>query len=159
MKGKLLNIKFIAILFILAIIVIPCSYAIFKKNQNGNGQVALATWNVTLDESGENNYLSILPDPSGTQASYNINIKSQAEVDIIYTIVVKNLPPGVSVSLDDNSFISAENNKVIFSDVDVITYDANIKTKTHTLTFKAEANTNYVNDQEVDIDVIARQSL
>lgn len=159
MKDKLLTLKFIVLIFLMVLIVIPSSYAIFKKAQGGTGQAGLATWTVTLSEPEESNYLSILPDPSGTEASYDINITSQAEVDIVYTIVVENLPTGVSVSLDNNTFVPEENNKVIFSDVFVIAHNANIKTKTHTLTFKAASNTSYVTDQEVDINVIARQSL
>lgn len=159
MKNKIITLKFIVLICILPVIIIPFSYAMFKKTQNGNAQASLATWTVTLSEPEENNYLSILPGPSGTEASYDINITSQAEVDIIYTIVIENLPLGVSVSLDNNTFVPAEDNKVIFSDVFVIAHNANIKTKTHTLTFKAASNTSQVNEQEVDIDVIARQKL
>lgn len=159
MKNRIKTLEFIIFICLLSLIVIPSSYAVFKKVQTGTSQASLATWTVTLSEPEENNYLSILPNPSGTEASYDINITSQAEVDIIYTIVVENLPPGVSVSLDNNTFIPEENNKVIFSDVYVIPYNANIKTKTHTLTFKAAPNTSQVNEQEVDIDVIARQKL
>ena len=159
MKDKLLASKFIILICLMVLIVIPSSYAIFKKAQSGTTQADLATWTVTLSEPEESNYLSILPDPNGTEASYDINITSQAEVDIVYTIVVENLPSGVSVALDNNTFVSAENNRVIFSDVFVIAHDANVKTKTHTLTFKAASGASYVTDHEVDINVIARQSL
>ena len=159
MNDKIITVKFIVSVCLLPLIIIPFSYAVFKNTQSGISQANLATWTVTLSEPEENNYLSILPGPSGTEASYDINITSQAEVDIIYTIVIENLPSGVSVSLDSNTFIPEENNKVIFSDVYVITHNANTKTKTHTLTFKAASNTSQVNEQEVDIDVIARQKL
>ena len=159
MKNKLITVKFIILIILLTLIVIPASYAVFKKAQSGTEQADLATWTVTLSEPEESNYLSILPDPNGTNASYDINITSQAEVDIIYTIVIENLPSGVSVSLDNDSFVPEENNRVIFSDIYVIAHNANEKTKTHTLTFKADSTASYVDEQEVDINVIARQKL
>lgn len=159
MKNKVITFKFILLIFLIVLIVIPCSYGIFKKKQNGITQTDLATWTVTLNESEEPNYLSILPDPDGTEASYDINITSQAEVDIVYTIIIDNLPSETSVSLDNGTYVKEENHKVIFSDVSIIAYNANTKTKTHMLTFKASSSAGYVDDQEVNITVIARQSL
>ena len=159
MKNKLLTFCFFILIGLSAIIIAQTSYALFKKSQSGSANANLATWTVTLSEPEESNYLSIVPGPTGTEASYDINITSQAEVDIIYTIVIENLPSGVSVSLDNDSFIPAENNRVIFSDVSVITHNANVKTRTHKLTFKASESTNHVDEQEIDIDVIARQNL
>ena len=139
-------------------IVIPFSYALLRSINNANGNLVTATWNVTVNESG-NNYMSIAADPMDIEASYTINVTSQSQVDMIYSIVIDGLPSGVSVSIDNGEFVQETNNKVTFSNVGTIAYSDTIKTKSHTLTFKATSSSNVVNEKEVDINVIARQAL
>ena len=139
--------------------IIPMSYAIYRSYSTVGGNIATASWNVSLNQNNVNNNLTIIPGENGTTASYTINITSNSEVDVIYSIVIENLPSGVSISLDDGSFVAATNNKVVFTDVGTILYgDAN-KNKSHVITIKANSNTQYVNNQEIDVNVIARQAL
>ena len=87
------------------------------------------------------------------------NITSLSEVDIIYTIVLNDVPQGVSVALDGGEFTAPTNNKIIFNEIGTIRYSDNNKTKSHILTFKAAQGTTYVANSEIDINVIARQRL
>ena len=139
--------------------IIPMSYAIYRSYSTGGGNIATASWNVSLNQNNVNNNLTIIPGENGTTASYTINITSNSEVDVIYSIVIENLPSGVSISLDDGSFVTANNNKVVFTDVGTILYSDANKNKSHVITIKANSNTQYVNNQEIDVNVIARQAL
>lgn len=158
MKEKFLKNKKTIMIIAFLLIVIPVSYALLKSIAVANGSLVAATWNVTVNESG-NHYMSITPDPNGIQASYTIDVTSQSQVDMIYSIVIDGLPTGVSVSIDNGAFVQETNNKVTFSNVGTIAYSDANKTKSHTLTFKAASSTNFVNEKEVDINVIARQAL
>lgn len=158
-EKKKITKKIIPIITALIVFAIPLTYSMFKSYARTNKSLELASWDVTLNQSGENNYLSISPDPNSVDASYTVNITSKSEVDIIYSIVIENLPSGVSISLDNGSFIQETNNKVIFSDIGTILYSDENKTKSHIITFKAEQTATLTNEQEVNVNVIARQTL
>jgi len=149
----------IIISILVILFIIPMSYAIYRSYSTGGGNIATASWNVSLNQNNVNNNLTIIPGENGTTASYTINITSNSEVDVIYSIVIENLPSGVSISLDDGSFVTANNNKVVFTDVGTILYSDANKNKSHVITIKANSNTQYVNNQEIDVNVIARQAL
>ena len=158
MKEKFLKNKKIIMIVATLLIVIPFSYALLKSIAVANGNIVAATWNVTVNESG-NNYMSIAASPMDIEASYTIDVTSQSQVDMIYSIVIDGLPSGVCVSIDNGEFVQETNNKVTFSNVGTIAYSDTNKTKSHTLTFKATSSSNVVNEKEVDINVIARQAL
>ena len=149
----------IIISILVILFIIPMSYAIYRSYSTGGVTIATASWNVSLNQNNVNNNLTIIPGENGTTASYTINITSNSEVDVIYSIVIENLPSGVSISLDDGSFVAANNNKVVFTDVGTILYSDANKNKSHVITIKANSNTQYVNNQEIDVNVIARQAL
>ncbi len=158
MNNKIIK-KYMIIFGILSLFFVPMSFALVRMKNEIQGDMAFASWNVTLNQNGINNYLSIIGNPNGTTASYNVNITGNAEVDIVYSITIKDLPTGVSVSLDGGEFIQEANHKVIINDVGTILYSDTNKTRTHTLTFKANENAEYDNNHEVNINVIARQML
>lgn len=149
----------IIISILVILFIIPLSYAIYRSYSTGGVTMAAASWNVSLNQNNVNNNLTIIPGENGTTASYTINITSNSEVDVIYSIVIENLPSGVSISLDDGSFVAANNNKVVFTDAGTILYSDANKNKSHVITIKANSNTQYVNNQEIDVNVIARQAL
>ena len=159
MKDKILQKKFIIVIMLVIVIMLPTTYAIFKGGVLGSGSVSLARWSVTLDQEHEDGSLAITPDPDGTVASYTVNISSDSDVDVVYSIVIDNLPSGTSISLDGGTYVAEDNNKVIFSNVGTILYSDILKYKSHTLTFKASSSAEVVSNQEVDIDVIARQTI
>ena len=86
MKEKFLKNKKIIMIVAFLLIVIPASYALLKSIAVANGNIVAATWNVTVNESG-NNYMSIAASPMDIEASYTIDVTSQSQVDMIYSIV------------------------------------------------------------------------
>lgn len=158
MRNKLLQKKSIVIILVL-MFMIPTTYAVFKDKVLGNSSLTLAKWNVTLNQSNVNNSLSIVPEPNEMTASYTVNINSISEVSIIYSIVVDNLPSGVSVSLDGVNYEPEDNHKVVFSNIGTIPYNDATKERQHTLYFKATSNATYVDDSEVSVNVEVRQQV
>ena len=147
------------IVFILSFFLVPSTFAIYKNSALTYSNLNLAEWSVSLNQDNENNYLSIIPDPENVTASYTLNITSNSEVDLTYSIVIDDLPSGVSVKLDDGTFISEINHQVFFNSAGSISYDDVNKTKSHVLTFMASPNAEFVDEHEVNINVIVSQNI
>ncbi len=149
----------ILLLFVVLIYFMPSSFAIFRNMKDGSGLVRGAQWSVSLNQTGVEDHLSIISVPNELVSSYTLNITSNSEVNVVYSIVIDNLPTGTSVLLDSGEYVQESNNKVTFTNAGTINYtDAN-KNKTHTLTFKASSSTSYVTNQVVNIDVVAKQQV
>ena len=156
MKKKMI---IMSVILIALSFVIPFSYALLKKISSGNGTLVAATWNVVLDQSAVSNHLSIVSGDSTSSASYVVNIKSTSQVDVVYSIIVEDLEPGISVSLDGGTPQPVTDNKVIFNEIGTINYTGQEESVSHTLTFTAAANASPLTEQEVNVNVIARQVL
>ena len=156
MKKRNIKITIIT-LGILILFIVPISYAIFRNSSNATGSLSLATWSVTLNQEGVNDTLVVIPSTQ-TDATYTLNIESDCEVDIKYSIMISNLPSGVEVSFDGGDFEEQdENNTITFTDVGTILYTDSEKNQTKTLTFRGKSNAEIVENQEVNIDVVVRQ--
>ena len=152
--------RILSIVLLLSLLLVPAIFAIYRAGTNGNGTISTAGWQVSINQLNENDYLTIVSGQSTSVASYAINITSNSEVDAVYSIVINNLPSGVSVSADNGeTFTPAVNNKVIISDAGTMIYTGNPVTKRHVLMFKAASGAEIVNNQSVDINIIARQVL
>lgn len=157
MKQKLTS-ALLLIVIALAIFGISSTYAVFKDVKHGTGTVTGATWSVTRNQSGSSTVLNVIPD--SVNDSYTLTVESNSEVDVTYTVVINNLPPGIEVKLDNNSFTSQVTaGTITFPNVGTITYNDNDRIRTHTLTFKALDNTSPVSNQQINIDVRFKQVL
>ncbi len=159
-KKKVL--KILSIMVLTSLFLIPVVFAIYRSSILGDGSLSTANWQVSINQTNENGNLSIVPGTNqseGTTASYAVNITSNSEVDAVYSIVIDNLPTGVGVSLDGGSFVQEVNNTVVFSSVGTILYNDSNKTRRHVLTFKAASGASVVNNQSIDVNVIAKQAL
>jgi len=146
----------VVVVAILMLLTITSSYSAYRSAFQANGTIGLATWNVVLNQEGIDDDLTIIPVTADD--TYTLNITSTSKVDIKYTIVISNLPEGVKVALGEGEPKQQNNEHVImFEDAGTILYNDTEKTKSHTLTFSAVANTTPVDSQEVNIDVIAKQ--
>ena len=145
---------------IISFFVVRYSFAIYRISKTLQGGITSAKWNVYLNQSGMADHMSIVADPNGTTASYTLNITSESEVDVIYSIELDGLSEDVSVSVDGGTTFTKENNgKVTFSDVGTINYVSGGNTVTKTLIFKALSTAEFVTNNPIDIKVIARQAL
>lgn len=153
MRKKLIVVAIIGILCLGAAL----TYSMYRSSQTGTGSLPAATWSITRTTPGGD--IDLVADDTTTD-TYSLTVTSSSEVDVIYTIIISNLPSTVSVKLDDGSYQTPTNNVVrINTAATVINYNDQVKTKTHTLTFKAASNATAVTDQDVDIDVEFKQGL
>lgn len=155
-KGKIIGI--IVLTGVISFFVIPISYALYKKSSSISGTIYLSNWNVSLNQNDVGNHLAIIPEPDNINDSYTLNITSNSEVDVMYSIIIDGLPTGVSVKADNGNFIQESNHRVVINDAGTIYYNDVNRTKTCVLTFKASSTTQYVDNQEVNISVIFSQS-
>lgn len=149
------NVKSMILICLLVLFCIPSTLSIFKRLFSATGLINTSKWNVSLNQAGINNDLQVIPDV--LNASYTLNVISDSEVDVVYTIVVSNLPSGVEVKIDDGNFQTPTNNTVTFNNVGNIYYSDAIKEKTHILTFKANTGATFVNSQTLNVNVEFKQ--
>ena len=157
MRKKILLIAILVL--VLSFFVIKGSFALYRNIVNPNGNIATAIWNVTLNQNGVNNNLAVVKGDENSTASYTVSITSTSQVDIVYSIVVDDIPTGVKVKLDNGEYQTPTNGKVIYVDVSTIDYSDTDKTKSHILTFKADSNAEVALQEEINVNVTARQTL
>ena len=149
------KVKFIVLVCLILFFCIPSTLSLFKKMVGTNGLIKAAEWSVSLNQNGIDNTLQVIPDL--LNAGYTLNVTSNSEVDVVYSIIVSGLPSGVEVKLDDGSFQIPTNNTVTFNNAGNIYYSDVSKEKTHVLTFKANTGATIVNNQTVSVNVEFKQ--
>ena len=136
---------------------VPFSKAIYKSLISSNGTLTTAVWDVSLNQTGVNNNISLVA--GGNTQEYTLNVRSNSEVDAIYSIEVGNVPSGVEIKLYNGNFVSPTNNKITFTNAGTILYSSNNKENTHTLTFRSSSQASAVSNRELTVDVIIEQEL
>ena len=134
------------------------TYALLRSSSNSNGSIKTARWSVTRNQSQSGDSIEIMP--GGATDSYTLTVQSDSEVDVIYSIIISNLPAGVEVDLDNSGNYRTQSTGTIrISPAGTINYNDSVKTKTHILTFRATNRANPITNQEIDIDVEFKQGL
>ena len=97
----------------------------------------------------------------GATDSYTLTVQSNSQVDVLYKIIISNLPSGVEVDIDNTGYLTptASGTLTIENANTVINYGDSTKTKTHILTFRATNEAQLVTNQKIDIDVEFRQGI
>ena len=101
------SIRFLFVLLVVTTIchfLIPSSFALFRSKVETTGSVELAKWDVGLNQEGVNDNLTIKADGEDDDI-YLLTVRSNSEVDVVYSIELSNLPEGVQVQLDERDFI------------------------------------------------------
>ena len=150
------------LIFFIGISLVFCAahtFALMRNSTSGNGSLDAATWSVTRNHSQSGDSIEIYP--GGATDSYTLTVQSNSEVDVLYKILISNLPAGVQLDIDNTGYLppDANGNLTIENANTVINYNDSPRTKTHILTFRATAGTSLVTDQEIDIDVEFRQDV
>ncbi len=147
--------QIILFVYLLLSLGIPSSLGVFGMNEVTSGIAGIAGWSVSITPDNNNSMQLI---PNGVAGSYTLVVESSSEVDTAYSIVVSNIPSGVEVKIDtENNYRTPTNNKVTFSNVGTILYNAQQRSVTHTLSFRAVNGATLVNNQSVHVDVIFQQ--
>lgn len=153
-KKVILSFAFVMILFV----VVATTFSIYRKTASGTGSITTATWNISRSTSQQGDSIDVIP--GGSDDTYDLTVTSGSEVDVTYTIVLSNLPNDIRVKLDDGDFLPPDfvTHKLTIAG-GTINYNDSIKTKNHTLTFRAASGAQTVSAQKIDIDVEFKQTI
>ena len=150
------NIELVILVYLLATFCIPSTLGIYKRNASSSSIVDTSAWDVDIDQTGLSGSVSVIEgDANG--GTYTLKVVSDSEVDVVYDIIVRNIPSGVQVKLGNGSFQPASST-VTFSNAGTILYGSQPMENTHVLTFKANNGATIVNNQTVTIDVDFKQN-
>jgi hypothetical protein len=134
------------------------TFAILRASGSGSGTIRTAKWSVSRNYSQTGDSIEIYQ--GGATDRYTLTVQSASEVDVLYKIIISNLPTGVEVDIDNTGYLTPTAGTLIIENANtVINYNDSVKTKTHTLTFKAASTASLVTDREINIDVEFRQDV
>ncbi len=134
------------------------TFAIMRIRGNSTGSIKASTWSVTRNYSQPGDSIEIYKE--GETDSYTLTVESASEVDVKYKIIISNLPTGVEVDLDNTGYESPTNGSLTIEKTNmIINYNDSVKTKTHTITFRATNAASPIANQEINIDVEFRQDI
>ena len=151
------NTELIILVYLLLAFCIPSSLGIYKRNASTSTSIVAAEWNVSLNQTGVNNTLSIVN--NGSTGTYTLKVVSDSEVDMEYAIIISNIPSGVDVKLDDEvNYRVPTNGTVTIDPAGTINYTGSSEEVTHTLTFRANNGASVVSNQTITIDVDFKQA-
>ena len=161
MKGSVAMRKIIPLSLARVVIIfaaVATTFAIYRKSASGTGSIRTANWSISRSTSQAGDLIEVIPGVSDD--TYDLTVTSSSEVDVTYTIVLSNLPDDIQVKLDEGNFMFPDSvtHKLTISG-GTINYNDSIKTKNHTLTFRAASGAQTVSEQEIDIDVEFKQTL
>ncbi len=157
MKNKLLK-TMMFIIGLLLVLYTMHTFALMRASTTGNGSLDTATWSVTRNKSQSGDSIEIYR--GGATDSYTLTVQSNSEVDVLYKIIINNLPSGVEVDIDNTGYQTPTSGTLTIENANtVINYNDAVKTKSHILTFRAANGASLVTDQKIDIDVEFRQDL
>ena len=146
---------YVLLIFIISLVILTSSFALFKSASSADMNVELADWHVYLLDVDQPENINII---SGvTNNTYNLRVKSLSDVSVGYDIVLTNVPDGVQVSLDGEEFVEANNHTITFEEAGEIDVNDETKIRDHVLEFKAPLGTTEVSNVSVNIDVIFKQ--
>ena len=156
------SIRFLFCLLVVTTIchfLIPSSFALFRSKVETTGSVELAKWDVGLSQDGVNDNLTVKADGEDDDV-YLLTVRSNSEVDVVYSIELSNLPSGVQVQLDERDFITVPaSHKITIDDAGTIPYTGSEQSVEHTLRFRALTTAEEVEEQEINVKVVMRQAL
>lgn len=145
-KKKLLLITFSIVLIILTATI---TYSKYQDNATGKVGIEGATWNVSLIGDDD------IDLTTGEEQMYSVQVKNNSEVNVIYSIIIENLPDDIKVKLDDNEYVEETDNKIIFTNVGELLVGETVE-RSHELTFTTPLEAEET-ENEVSIKVQFKQ--
>ena len=146
---------------LVCVIIITISYSFgssarYTSDMVGGSNTSVAKWNVDVSPVTQTSTFSAVAGNS-TPIDYTVRVTSTSQVSSNYYIVVNNIPDGVKVSLDDGAEQTPTNNRLTFSNVGTFNIgDANTY-RDHKITFSIPIESNAVNNNNIDIQVVFSQ--
>lgn len=146
---------------LICVIILTISYSFgssarYTSDIAGDSNTSVAKWNVAVTPVTQTNTFSAIAGNT-VPIDYTVRVTSTSQVSSMYSIVVTNIPSGVKVAIDDGTEQTPTNNTVTFSNVGTFNIgDAN-NYRDHKLTFSVPIESNAVNNNNINIQVVFSQ--
>jgi lipoprotein-anchoring transpeptidase ErfK/SrfK len=144
-------------ILLLVVITVPTSIALMRKSTTGTGTLKAAKWDVDLTEDDDNNLEVIRGELSNDR--YTFTVSNDSEVDVVYKVILSNVPNNVQVKLDDGTYEGPTDGTITIDPAGTLLYSAQGSEQTHTLTFKALWGASLVTNEQIQLDVVISQKL
>ena len=122
----------------------------------GNGAIAAAKWEVSLDTTGANSTLNLVS--GNTTQNYILKVTSTSEVAANYSVILSDLPAEIEVAIDGGTYKKPTNNKITFNNVGSFNANDSNTEHSHTLTFNAPLDSDIpsVNSVKLDVKIVQK---
>ena len=146
---------------LICVIIITLSYSFgstarYTSDVEGDSNTGVAKWNVSVAPVTQTNTFNAI---AGNTApiDYTVRVTSTSEVSSSYSIVVTNIPSGVKVAIDNGTEQTPTNNSITFSNVGTFNIGDVNNYRDHIITFSVPIESNAVNNNNINIQVVFSQ--
>ena len=132
------------------------SFAKYTSRITGNsGTMQVAKWDVSVAGSDSTTLPQITIGDASTYQTYNLTVTSLSEVGLTYSVVLRNVPDEVVLSVGGVDYTPSSGNITIPSMGSIDAGDTS--SKTHIMTFSVPINSDTIASTTMDIDVVFTQ--
>jgi len=125
----------------------------YASSANNSSSATVAAWS-----TGVNSAINGVNMVSGSGAqNCTITVTSESEVSSAYSLVLSNIPNGVTVALDGGTAQTPSSGNLTFSNVNSFSASSGTTSRNHTLTFNTALSTAATSLSNVAINVIFTQ--
>ena len=153
-----INRRFKSFLYIYALFFVLCFSVITMAKYTGvinkNKDIPVAKWSVSVAGDDSLTLPTIVIGDSNTYREYNLNVTSQSEVAINYSLIISNIPADLVVKIDNVNY-PVDTGKITVNNLG--SFDTNNATHTHKLKFMVPIGSSTIVGRELNIDVIFTQ--
>lgn len=128
------------------------TFSRYQSNSSNTSSAGVAKWDVSVNQLSASNVLGIVSGDEVAQ-SYRLKVESESDVTVSYNITLSNLPAGIMVSLDGDTFQAPVNNEIVYTNVGIFNVSDSTKEREHILYFKVPIDSNVPSTNEIDVDV------
>ena len=154
MRKSQINILILGMIVLISSI--PNTVALLRKATSGQAGFKTALWNVSMT-GGEDDSLDVMVGELNDD-SYTFKVTNSSEVDVVYNVIVRNIPSGVKAKLDEGVYETPTEGTITFANAGTILYSSESHENNHTLTFKAVDGAT-PNTSTITLDVVISQKL
>ncbi len=140
---------FTLLTFYLTIFTFSKYVGIIGSEKNAN----IAEWNVGIKD--QTNEITIVA--GNDKTNYMLSVQSSSEVATTYSIILKNLPENINISLDGSDTITPTNSEVTFLGVGSFNANELNKVTTHEISFSVPLGYETLTNQKIDVEVVFTQ--
>ena len=147
-----------AYILVLALCDIFTTFAKYKSVVSKSYSSKIAKWDVSIIIDEYHVLPTMVIGDDSTFQDYNFSITSISEVAADYSVIISNVPSGVSVKVDDDIIYDEDNNTISITNLGSFNAKDINSTHNHKLTFMVPIGIEEIENAILDLDVIITQA-